>query len=332
MSNFWTNQTDANKIITEANEIKNIKNELDRLFKLINEKKEEMNLLNDEYDEDLKQIIENELIYLEKEIDTFEIQTLLSGEYDNSNCILEIHSGAGGTESCDWVNMLYRMYIRWCEANEYKYELIDLQQGEEVGFKNVSILVKGSYAYGYLKSEKGVHRLVRISPFDSNKRRHTTFASVEVIPEFDNKIEVDLKEEDLKIDVYRSSGAGGQSVNTTDSAVRITHLPTKIVVTCQNERSQLKNKEKAMQILKNKLYLLDMERKENELSKLRGIHKDINFGSQIRSYVMHPYSMVKDHRTLTETSDVEKVLDGDINKFIEDYLRMWCSNEVQTRN
>ena len=332
MSNFWTNQTDANKIITEANEIKNIKNELDRLFKLINEKKEEINLLNDEYDEDLKQIIENELVYLEKEIDTFEIQTLLSGEYDNSNCILEIHSGAGGTESCDWVNMLYRMYIRWCEANEYKYELIDLQQGEEVGFKNVSILVKGSYAYGYLKSEKGVHRLVRISPFDSNKRRHTTFASVEVIPEFDNKIEVDLKEEDLKIDVYRSSGAGGQSVNTTDSAVRITHLPTKIVVTCQNERSQLKNKEKAMQILKNKLYLLDMERKENELSKLRGTHKDINFGSQIRSYVMHPYSMVKDHRTLTETSDVEKVLDGDINKFIEDYLRMWCSNEVQTRN
>lgn len=332
MSNFWTNQIDANKIITEANEIKNIKNELDRLFKLINEKKEEMNLLNDEYDEDLKQIIENELIYLEKEIDTFEIQTLLSGEYDNSNCILEIHSGAGGTESCDWVNMLYRMYIRWCEANEYKYELIDLQQGEEVGFKNVSILVKGSYAYGYLRSEKGVHRLVRISPFDSNKRRHTTFASVEVIPEFDNKIEVDLKEEDLKIDVYRSSGAGGQSVNTTDSAVRITHLPTKIVVTCQNERSQLKNKEKAMQILKNKLYLLDMERKENELSKLRGTHKDINFGSQIRSYVMHPYSMVKDHRTLTETSDVEKVLDGDINKFIEDYLRMWCSNEVQTRN
>lgn len=332
MSNFWTNQTDANKIITEANEIKNIKNKLDRLFKLINEKKEEINLLNDEYDEDLKQIIENELVYLEKEIDTFEIQTLLSGEYDNSNCILEIHSGAGGTESCDWVNMLYRMYIRWCEANEYKYELIDLQQGEEVGFKNVSILVKGSYAYGYLRSEKGVHRLVRISPFDSNKRRHTTFASVEVIPEFDNKIEVDLKEEDLKIDVYRSSGAGGQSVNTTDSAVRITHLPTKIVVTCQNERSQLKNKEKAMQILKNKLYLLDMERKENELSKLRGTHKDINFGSQIRSYVMHPYSMVKDHRTLTETSDVEKVLDGDINKFIEDYLRMWCSNEVQTRN
>lgn len=332
MSNFWTNQIDANKIITEANEIKNIKNKLDRLFKLINEKKEEINLLNDEYDEDLKQIIENELVYLEKEIDTFEIQTLLSGEYDNSNCILEIHSGAGGTESCDWVNMLYRMYIRWCEANEYKYELIDLQQGEEVGFKNVSILVKGSYAYGYLRSEKGVHRLVRISPFDSNKRRHTTFASVEVIPEFDNKIEVDLKEEDLKIDVYRSSGAGGQSVNTTDSAVRITHLPTKIVVTCQNERSQLKNKEKAMQILKNKLYLLDMERKENELSKLRGTHKDINFGSQIRSYVMHPYSMVKDHRTLTETSDVEKVLDGDINKFIEDYLRMWCSNEVQTRN
>lgn len=245
----------------------------------------------------------------------------MSGEFDKNNCVLEIHSGAGGTESCDWVNMLYRMYTRWCDKNNYKYELIDKEPGEEVGLKSISILVKGLYAYGYLKSEKGVHRLVRISPFDSNSRRHTTFASVEITPEFDDKIEVEIKEEDLKIDVYRSSGAGGQSVNTTDSAVRITHLPTKTVVTCQNERSQIKNKEKALQLLKNKLYLIKVEEKEQELKNLRGTKMEINFGSQIRSYVMHPYSMVKDHRTNTENTNVSVVMDGDINMFIEAYLK-----------
>ena len=213
------------------------------------------------------------------------------------------------------------MYTRWCDKNNYKYELIDKEPGEEVGLKSISILIKGIYAYGYLKSEKGVHRLVRISPFDSNKRRHTTFASVEITPEFDDKIEVELKEEDLKIDVYRSSGAGGQSVNTTDSAVRITHLPTKTVVTCQNERSQIKNKEKALQLLKNKLFLIKVEEKELELKKLRGTKMEINFGSQIRSYVMHPYSMVKDHRTNTENTNVTGVMDGDINMFIESYLK-----------
>lgn len=217
--------------------------------------------------------------------------------------------------------MLYRMYTRWCEKNNFKYEELDYQEGEEVGVKSVSVLVKGEYAYGYLKSEKGVHRLIRISPFDSNSRRHTSFASVDVIPDFDNDIDIEIKEEDLKIDVYRSSGAGGQSVNTTDSAVRITHLPTKTVVTCQNERSQLKNKEKAMQILKNKLYLYELEIKEEEMSKIKGSHMGIDFGSQIRSYVMHPYSMVKDHRTSCETSNVNAVLDGDINMFIESYLK-----------
>ena len=274
-----------------------------------------------EYDESLTDLLISEINEIEEKIDNFEIKTLLNGKYDKNNCILEIHSGAGGTESCDWVNMLYRMYTRWCEKNDYKYELIDYQQGEEVGIKNVSILVKGDYACGYLKSEKGVHRLVRLSPFDSNNRRHTTFASVDIIPEFDNNISIDIKEEDIKIDVYRSSGAGGQGVNTTDSAVRITHLPTKIVVTCQNERSQLKNKEKAMQILKNKLYLLEIENKEKEVASLKSDHKGIDFGSQIRSYVMHPYSMVKDHRTSCETSNVTSVLDGNINMFIEAYLK-----------
>ena len=217
--------------------------------------------------------------------------------------------------------MLYRMYTRWCEKNNYKCEIIDFQQGEEVGIKSVSFIVKGKYAYGYLKSESGVHRLIRISPFDSNKRRHTTFASVEIIPQFEDKIEIDLKEEDLKIDVYRSSGAGGQSVNTTDSAVRITHIPTKTVVTCQNERSQIKNKEKALELLKNKLYLKKIEERDEELKKIRGNKVEINFGSQIRSYVMHPYSMVKDHRTNYETSNVYDVLDGNLNAFIEAYLR-----------
>ena len=217
--------------------------------------------------------------------------------------------------------MLLRMYTRWCDKKGYKYELLDKEPGEEVGLKSVSLLIKGSYAYGYLKCEKGVHRLVRISPFDSNKRRHTTFASVEVTPEFDDKIEVEIKEEDIRVDVYRSSGAGGQGVNTTDSAVRITHIPTKTVVTCQNERSQIKNKEMAIQLLKNKLYLMKLEEQENAMRIARGEKMDINFGSQIRSYVMHPYSMVKDHRTNVENTNVNAVMDGDIDMFIEAYLK-----------
>ena len=301
--------------MTKLNDLKKVVNKV-KSFEIVDDLKE---LLSDI---EMKELVEEEIKKLYDEVISFETITLLNGEYDKNNCILEIHSGAGGTESCDWVNMLYRMYTRWCDTKNYKYEVIDVQAGDEVGLKNVSILIKGLYAYGYLKSEKGVHRLVRISPFDSNKRRHTTFASVEVIPEFDTSINVEIKDDDLKIDVYRSSGAGGQSVNTTDSAVRITHIPTKIVVTCQNERSQLKNKEKAMQILKNKLYLLTLEKKEKEINSLRGTHMDINFGFQIRSYVMHPYSMVKDHRTNTEDTNVLSVLDGNIDKFIESFLRM----------
>ena len=301
--------------MTKLNDLKKVVNKV-KSFEIVDDLKESLS------DIEMKELVEEEIKKLYDEVISFETITLLNGEYDKNNCILEIHSGAGGTESCDWVNMLYRMYTRWCDTKNYKYEVIDVQAGDEVGLKNVSILIKGLYAYGYLKSEKGAHRLVRISPFDSNKRRHTTFASVEVIPEFDTSINVEIKDDDLKIDVYRSSGAGGQSVNTTDSAVRITHIPTKIVVTCQNERSQLKNKEKAMQILKNKLYLLTLEKKEKEINSLRGTHMDINFGSQIRSYVMHPYSMVKDHRTNTEDTNVLSVLDGNIDKFIESFLRM----------
>lgn len=313
--NFW-NKEGSNKVISELSELKKIKEKILYFENALEIKKE----LNEE-DEELKKIIISEIDKLEREVNNFETLTLLNKEFDDKDCVLEIHSGAGGTESCDWVNMLYRMYTRWCEKNNYKCEIIDFQQGEEVGIKSVSFIVKGKYAYGYLKSESGVHRLIRISPFDSNKRRHTTFASVEIIPQFEDKIEIDLKEEDLKIDVYRSSGAGGQSVNTTDSAVRITHIPTKTVVTCQNERSQIKNKEKALELLKNKLYLKKIEERDEELRKIRGNKVEINFGSQIRSYVMHPYSMVKDHRTNYETSNVYDVLDGNLNAFIEAYLR-----------
>ncbi len=246
---------------------------------------------------------------------------LLSGPYDKNNCILEIHPGAGGTESCDWASMLYRMYTRYCEKKGFKTEILDYQDGDEAGIKSVSILVKGLNAYGYLKNEKGIHRLVRLSPFDSNNRRHTSFASVEVTPEIEKNDEIEIDEKDLKIDVYRSSGAGGQGVNTTDSAVRITHLPTKIVVTCQNERSQIQNKEHALNVLKNKLLVLKMEQEEDKINQIKGESKEINFGSQIRSYVLHPYSMIKDHRTNVETSNTDKVLDGDIDMFIEENLK-----------
>ena len=246
---------------------------------------------------------------------------LLNGPYDKNDCILEIHPGAGGTESCDWASMLYRMYTRWCEKKGYKVTVLDYQDGDEAGIKSVSIMIKGPYAYGYLKNEKGVHRLVRLSPFDSNNRRHTSFASVEITPDIDKDVSIEIDEKDLKIDVYRSTGAGGQGVNTTDSAVRITHLPTKIVVTCQNERSQIQNKEQALRVLKNKLLLIKLEEQEKELNKIKGEQSNNEFGSQIRSYVMHPYSMVKDHRTNAETSNVGKVMDGDIDLFIESNLK-----------
>lgn len=319
-SNFWNDKAQADEVIKQISTIKNITT---KIIPIKTNLENNLELLELTEDEDILNELTNELTTLKKQTKELEILLLLNEPYDKSNCILEIHAGAGGTEACDWAMMLYRMYIRWCERQNYKIEVINYLEGEEVGIKGVSLLVKGQNAYGYLKNEKGIHRLVRLSPFDSNNKRHTSFASVEVTPEFDDNqnISIEIDDKDLKVDVYRSSGAGGQHVNTTDSAVRITHLPTKIVVTCQNGRSQIQNKEQAMLMLKNKLRLLEIEKRNQELSDIKGEQKNIEFGSQIRSYVMHPYSMVKDHRTNYETSSVEKVLDGDITAFIEENLK-----------
>lgn len=318
---FWNDSNKAKEVLKKINYLKDITSLISSLKKDIIDDLEVVSLLENEFDENLFASLNDDVTLIQKKLTSLEFEVLLSGEYDHNNCILEIHSGAGGTEACDWANMLYRMYERWCQSKNYDVEVLDILDGDEAGIKRVTLSVTGINAYGYLKCEKGIHRLVRLSPFDSNNKRHTSFASVDVIPEIDDNVEIELKDEDLKIDVYRSSGAGGQSVNTTDSAVRITHLPTKIVVTCQNERSQLKNKEKALSILKGKLKLLEEEKKEEELASLKGESKKIDFGSQIRSYVMHPYSMVKDHRTGVQTSSVNKVLDGDIDLFIDEYLR-----------
>ena len=282
---------------------------------------EMLELLENEVEESLQEEIQESINKIQNEIEEFHLLLILNGPYDKNNCIIDIHPGAGGTESCDWASMLYRMYMRWCEKNKYKVTVLDYQDGEEAGLKSASLLVKGLYAYGYLKNEKGVHRLIRLSPFDANNRRHTSFASIEVTPEINQDNEIEIDEKDLKIDVYRSTGAGGQGVNTTDSAVRITHLPTKIVVTCQNERSQIQNKEQALKVLKNKLLLKKIQEQEQALKEVKGEQVSNEFGSQIRSYILHPYSMVKDHRTNVETSNVEKVLDGDIDLFIEANLK-----------
>ena len=293
--------------------------------------KEEINLIesNIESFQDLIEISnEEEIINLFKEIENdilrvgeLKLLTLLNNEYDNEDAIFEIHSGAGGTEACDWVLMLSRMYQRYFDNNDFKVEILDYLDGDEAGLKSITFSVKGEYAYGFLKSEIGVHRLVRISPFDSNARRHTSFASVLVTPLIDKDINIEINPNDLRIDVYRSSGKGGQGVNTTDSAVRITHLPTNIVVTCQSERSQIQNKETALKLLKNKLYLLEQDRQEQEKNSNYKEQKNIEFGSQIRSYVMAPYQLVKDHRTNYEETDVEKVMNGKIENFIEEYLK-----------
>ena len=310
--------------INKANEInKNLSN-LKKIVELFTTIDENLNYFEELLDlaskEELEEINDN-IGKIQKEIEKLEINTLLNKEYDKCNCYLEIHPGAGGTEAQDWASMLSRMYQRYATINNYEFEIMDEQKGDEAGIKSTTIHIKGLYAYGYLKCEKGVHRLVRISPFDSNARRHTSFASVGVIPEIDNNIDLEIKESDLKIDVYHSSGAGGQSVNTANSAVRITHIPTNTIVTCQNERSQLKNKEEAMKVLKSKLYQIELEKQENKINAIKGENVNINFGSQIRSYVLEPYTLVKDARSNYETSQAEKVLDGNIKELIESVLK-----------
>ena len=272
-----------------------------------------LELLREEADEELQEELFAELKEFKKKMEDFDLQMLLSDEYDKSNAVLEIHSGAGGTESQDWASMLLRMYTRWADDQGFKVETLDYQAGDEAGVKSVTLSIKGHNAYGYLKAEKGVHRLVRISPFDSSGRRHTSFSSIEVMPEFDGDVDIDLKMEDVKVDTYRSSGAGGQHVNTTDSAVRMTHIPTGAIVTCQTERSQIKNRERALNLLKAKIYQIKVEEEEARLLEIRGEQKEIGWGSQIRSYVFHPYSMVKDHRTNEETGNVGAVMDGEID-------------------
>ena len=295
---------------------------MESLKKEILEHIEMLELIKETPDLEIQELLSNDVDSIRGRLESLEIMVLLDGKYDSLGAILEIHSGAGGTEACDWANMLYRMYTRWCEKHGFHIEEINNEAGDEAGIKSVMAFITGKNAFGYLKCERGVHRLVRISPFDSNSRRHTSFASVEVTPLFDgNDVDVEIIESDIKIDVYRSSGAGGQHVNKTESAVRITHLPTGIVVTCQNERSQIQNKERAMEVLKNKLYQLEIQKREEQMKEMKSDMKKIDFGSQIRSYVMHPYSLVKDHRTNAENANVEAVLDGDLDLFINTYLK-----------
>lgn len=316
------NSPDIWSDITKSKELNstlvNLQKEVDLYKKLVNELEDNIELINLITEEELKEI---DIEKIKSEIEELEINTLFTEKYDNLNCFLEIHPGAGGTESQDWASMLLRMYKMFCDKYGYTYEEIDYQKGEEAGIKNATLKISGNYAYGYFKSEQGVHRLVRISPFDSNKRRHTSFASVSIIPEISQTKDVTINPDDIRIDVYRSSGKGGQGVNTTDSAVRITHYPSGIVVTCQNERSQIKNKEIALNILKSKLQKILDENNEKDINNLKN-HINIDFGSQIRNYVLEPYKLVKDLRTGEETSNADAVLNGEIKNFMESYLRI----------
>lgn len=316
---FWDNQAGANKIMAEFKHLKSCVEPYEKSVKRLQDASELIELAGN--DEAMLQQLRDELNELQEDIRVTEVNNLLSGPFDSNNAILSIHAGAGGTESCDWSNMLYRMYSRWAEQQGAKLRVLDILPGEEAGIKSVSVSIEGEMIYGRLKAERGVHRLVRISPFDSNKRRHTSFASVDISPEIEEDIDIEIKPEELRVDVFRSSGPGGQSVNTTDSAVRLTHLPTGIAVACQNERSQLQNKARAMKILKGRLFELKQQEQDEKMSKETGEKRKIEWGSQIRSYVLHPYNMVKDHRTDVETGNTTKVLDGGIDMFIEAYLR-----------
>ena len=328
---FWDDQNRAQKLISEINGIKDIVGRFDGLEAQLEDLGITFELAQEEDDRELFEEADAGTKQFEPKLDEFELELLLEGVYDKNNAIFELHPGAGGTESQDWASMLLRMYVRFAESRGWKVETLDYLQGEEAGLKSVTLLIKGHNAYGYLKAEKGVHRLVRISPFDASGRRHTSFVSVDVIPEIDEDVEVEVRPDDLKVDTFRSTGAGGQHINTTDSAVRITHLPTGIVVSCQSERSQIQNRAVAMKILAARLYERKIEEQEAEIAALRGEQKDIAWGSQIRSYVFHPYSMVKDHRTGYEVGNTQGVMDGDLDGFVDAYLKWQLKRKSESQ-
>ena len=320
-NDFWNDTDNSSKVLKQINSLKSKVEGFKKLNNELNNLLEMSELLQVEEDEELAKDLLKSTDTLEKDIEKLEITTLLSGKYDNNNAILTIHPGAGGTEAQDWAEMLYRMYTRWANANGYEVKELDYLEGDEAGLKSVTFSVNGDYAYGYLKGEMGVHRGDRISPFDAGGRRHTSFASVEVLPEITDDIELDINPDDIKMDVYRASGAGGQHINKTSSAVRLTHIPTGIIVACQTERSQFQNRDTAMKMLKSKLLNLKEKEQKDTIDELKGIQMDIAWGSQIRSYVFCPYTLVKDHRTNYEVGNVQAVMDGDLNGFIDSYLK-----------
>ncbi len=319
---FWDDVDKARDISQKATEAKDAYETYTRLFSRIEALQDILDLAVEEDDESMEGEIQGELDALRAVIEKKEMEILLSGEYDKSNAILTFHAGAGGTEAQDWTQMLIRMYLRWAQNEGFQVQELNSLPGEEAGMKSAEYMITGAYAYGFLKSEKGVHRLVRISPFDAAKRRHTSFSAVDVMPEIDDNITVDLNMDDVRVDYYRASGAGGQHINKTSSAVRMTHIPTGIVAQCQNERSQLQNKEQCLRLLRAKLFELEMEKRQEMKKDLDGEQRAIEWGSQIRSYVFHPYTLVKDHRTGVETGNIQAVMDGDLNPFIEGYLKM----------
>lgn len=319
---FWNNSENTQKVLAKIKKIKNKYTKYKELEKEINNLIELAEMIKLEYDEELAIDVTKNYKKQEKNLEKLELETLFSGKYDSNNAIVTIHPGAGGTESQDWAEMLYRMYTRWATKNKYEVKVLDYLEGEEAGLKSVTFEIIGENGYGYMKSEKGVHRLVRISPFDAGGRRHTSFASVEVLPEITDDIEININPDDLRVDTYRASGAGGQHINKTSSAVRITHIPTNTVVACQSERSQIQNRETAMRMLKSKLLDLKEQEQKEKIEDLKGEQKDIAWGSQIRSYVFCPYTMVKDHRTNYEVGNVAGVMDGDLDGFMESYLKM----------